>query len=76
MEFLFTADRERYRRMTTGELRDAYLVDNMFVPGEVALTYTDVDRSIVGSAVPLSEPLELPVHKELAADFFAISRKF
>ena len=75
MEFLFTADRERYRRMTTGELRDAYLVDNMFVPGEVALTYTDVDRSIVGSAVPLNDALELPVHKELAADFFAQRRE-
>ena len=59
MEFLFTADRERYRRMTTGELRDAYLVDNMFVPGEVTLTYTDVDRSIVGSAVPLSSAVKL-----------------
>ncbi len=75
MEFLYTADRERYRRMTTGELRDAYMVDNMFVAGEVALTYTDVDRSIVGSAVPLDEVLALPIHKELAADYFAQRRE-
>jgi len=75
MEFLYTADRERYRRMTTGELRDAYMVDNMFVAGEVALTYTDVDRSIVGSAVPLEGVLALPIHKELAADYFAQRRE-
>lgn len=75
MEFLFTADRNRYRRMTTSELRESYLVDGMFVPGEVTLCYTDVDRAIVGSAVPLKDSLTLPVHKELASDFFAQRRE-
>lgn len=75
MKFLHTADRERYKRMTTSELRDAYLIDDMFVPGELTLCYTDVDRSIVGSAVPTGKALELPVHKELASDFFAQRRE-
>lgn len=75
MDFLFTADRNSYRRMTTGELRDSYMVDGIFVPGEVTLCYTDIDRAIVGSAVPLGDPLTLPVHKELASDFFAQRRE-
>ena len=75
MDFLFTADRNSYRRMTTDELRGSYMVDGMFVPGEVTLCYTDIDRAIVGSAVPLGEPLTLPVHKELASDFFAQRRE-
>ena len=75
MDFLYTADRERYRRMTTSELREAYLIDNMFVPGEVTLCYTDVERSIVGSAVPIDGALTLPVHKELASDFYARRRE-
>jgi len=75
MEFLFTADRNRYRRMTTAELREAYLVGNMFEPGNVTLCYTDIDRAIVGSAVPTEELLTLPVHKELASDFFAQRRE-
>jgi 4-deoxy-L-threo-5-hexosulose-uronate ketol-isomerase len=75
MEFLFTADRNSYRRMTTSELRESYMVDQMFVPGEVTLCYTDIDRAIVGSAVPLADPLTLPVHKELASDFFAQRRE-
>ncbi|MCW8925426.1 MAG: 5-dehydro-4-deoxy-D-glucuronate isomerase [Xanthomonadales bacterium] len=75
MDFLYTADRERYKRMTTGELREAYLIDNMFVPGEVTLCYTDVERSVVGSAVPVGEALTLPVHKELASDYFAQRRE-
>jgi 4-deoxy-L-threo-5-hexosulose-uronate ketol-isomerase len=75
MEFLFAADRERYRRMTTSELREAYMVDGMFIPGDVTLCYTDIDRAIVGSAVPLEDSLTLPVHKELASDFFAQRRE-
>ena len=75
MKFLFTADRNSYRRMTTDELREGHLIDGLFTPGEVALSYTDVDRAIVGSVVPLQEPLDLPVHKELASDFFAQRRE-
>jgi 4-deoxy-L-threo-5-hexosulose-uronate ketol-isomerase len=75
MEFLFTADRNSYRRMTTGELRGSYMVEGMFVPGEVTLCYTDIDRAIVGSVVPLGDPLTLPVHKELASDYFAERRE-
>ena len=75
MEFLFTADRNRYRRMTSGELRDAYMVGGMFVPGETTLCYTDIDRAIVGSVVPLDDALTLPVHKELASEYFAQRRE-
>ena len=75
MDFLFTADRSSYRRMTTSELRGSYMVEGMFAPGEVTLCYTDIDRAIVGSAVPVGEPLTLPVHKELASDFFAQRRE-
>ncbi len=75
MKFLFTADRESYRRMTTDELRERHLIDGLFAPGEVVFSYTDVDRAIAGSAVPKSEPLVLPVHKELASDYFAQRRE-
>ena len=75
MKFLHTADRERYRRMTTDEMRESYLVENIFVPGELTLCYTDVERSIVGGAVPTTAALEFPVHKELAADFFCQRRE-
>ena len=72
MKFLHTADRERYKRLTTSELREAYLIDDMFVPGELTLCYTDVDRSIVGSAVPTGKALELPVHDANAFDLTTI----
>lgn len=75
MQFQFTADRKSYRRMTSAELREAYLVDGMFRPGEVTLCYTDVDRAIVGSIVPVEAALLLPTHKELASDYFTQRRE-
>ena len=75
MKFLDTADRNSYRRMTTEELRQSYMVKDLFVANEVTLCYTDVDRAIVGSAVPLAEPLLLPTHKELAAEYFTERRE-
>ena len=76
MKFLHTADRERYRRMTTSELREAYLIDNMFVPGEVTLCYTDVERSVVGSAIPVYENISfLFLSRECAATSGALGSR-
>ncbi|WP_417624295.1 5-dehydro-4-deoxy-D-glucuronate isomerase [Paremcibacter congregatus] len=75
MEMRYTADRNSYRRMTSDELRDSYLIGDLFTPGTVSLTYTDVDRAVVGSIVPLGKPLTLPTHKELAAEYFAERRE-
>lgn len=75
MKFLHTADRNSYKRMTTSELRSSYLIEDLFQPGELAITYTDIDRGIVGSAVPTDSELSLPTHKELAADYFCERRE-
>lgn len=75
MKILYVADQERYQRMTADELRQSYLVDSLFVPGELELVYTDVDRGIVGSAVPVKETLKLAAADALRADYFAQRRE-
>lgn len=75
MEYFYTSDRMSYRRQTTEELRASFLLDDLFAAGELVLKYTDVDRAIVGSAVPLEQALSLPSHKELGSDFFAQRRE-
>lgn len=50
---------QAYKRMTGAELRDAFLVDRLFEPGELYTLYCDADRVIVGSAVPTVKELEL-----------------
>jgi len=61
--------------MSTEEIRANFLVETFFDAGEIKLVYSHVDRMIIGSAVPLEEPLELETSEELAADFFAQRRE-
>jgi 4-deoxy-L-threo-5-hexosulose-uronate ketol-isomerase len=74
MKSRYVSDRVRYQRMNAEELRESYLVD-LFTPGELELVYTDVDRAIVGSAVPLKKTLTLASAKKLAAEYFAERRE-
>jgi 4-deoxy-L-threo-5-hexosulose-uronate ketol-isomerase len=49
----------------TAELRENFLVDDLFRAGEVRGVYTHDDRMVVGSAVPASEQLSLPAWTEV-----------
>ena len=71
----YMPDAERYRRMTTDELREHFLVQRLFQPGTVQLRVTGLDRAIVGGAVPSAEPLELEATEELAAETFTERRE-
>jgi 4-deoxy-L-threo-5-hexosulose-uronate ketol-isomerase len=48
-------------------LRHQFLVERIFVPGEIALTYSQIDRIIVGGAMPLAG--EVGFSPELAKEF-------
>jgi 4-deoxy-L-threo-5-hexosulose-uronate ketol-isomerase len=63
------------RRMTTEELRDAFLVRGLFVPGAVTLRHVDLDRVVLGGAVPLQTPLRLEVSASLGAEYFTERRE-
>ena len=75
VKILQMADAIRYRTMTTEELRETFLIDNLFHPGEIGLTYVDLDRTVIGSAVPTSEPLLLPTDDALRASYFTERRE-
>lgn len=75
MELRYSADVVRYKRMTSSELRESYVVANLFTPDVVPLTYSDIDRGVIGSAVPVNKVLGLPIHKELACDYFTQRRE-
>jgi len=75
MRLIQVADAVRYPRMTAEELRAAFLVDKLFQPGRIDLAYVDLDRSVIGSAVPLKEPLTLQTDPDLRADYFTERRE-
>lgn len=54
---------------TTAELRERYLVSDLFADGEVRTVYTHEDRMVLAGAVPAgSGPLTLPAPDPLRAD--------
>lgn len=75
MKLLEMADPVRYSRMTTEELRQTFLVTDLFQPGSIDLTYIDLDRTILGSAVPTGAPLSLPTDPMLRAAYFTERRE-
>ena len=75
MDVRYTVGKNEYRRMTTQELRDAFLNTALYQPGKVNLMYCEVERGIAGFAVPTAKPLELPAGKELASEYFCQCRE-
>ncbi len=75
MEIQNVADSTRSVSMSTQELRDAFLVERLFEAGAVCLTLTDLDRAVVGSAVPTDGPLGLPGAEALRCEFFCQRRE-
>ncbi len=69
------ADAVRYEMMDTEELRDTFLMEELFQPGEIEFAYVDLDRTVVGSAVPTVEALKLETDEDLRADYFLERRE-
>lgn len=51
------------RYFDTDELREHFLIEGLFEPGEVKLTYSHIERFVVGGATPASSPLKLESDK-------------
>jgi 4-deoxy-L-threo-5-hexosulose-uronate ketol-isomerase len=75
MKFVEMADSTRYSRMTTAERRATFLLEGMFTPGEISYVYVDLDRTVIGSAVPVDAALTLETQPELRAEYFLERRE-
>ncbi len=76
MDVRYSPDLNGFKRMTTDELRKSFLIDNLFEKNQILMTYSDIDRSITGSAVPSGQTLKLTAtKKEMAAEYFAERRE-
>lgn len=61
--------------LDTDGLRDSFLLENLFQPGELTLVGTDLDRAVVGSAVPTDSLLALGAMEELRAQYLCERRE-
>jgi 4-deoxy-L-threo-5-hexosulose-uronate ketol-isomerase len=69
------ADAVRYGLMNTEELRETFLLEGMFEPGEIEFAYVDLDRTVIGSAVPVLSALMLETEPELRSQYFLERRE-
>jgi 4-deoxy-L-threo-5-hexosulose-uronate ketol-isomerase len=75
MKLVQMADPVRYARMTTEELRATFLLEGLFQPGKIEFAYVDLDRTVIGSAVPVGGALTLETEPELRAEYFLERRE-
>ena len=74
MNVRYTVSINEYKRMDTPELRAAFQA-SLFEVGALNLLYCEMERAIIGAAVPTEQPLQLEAGKELAADYFCQRRE-
>jgi len=75
MKLRASTDAAGLRRMSARDIRDTFVIGDLFRPGELSMTYVEVDRAVVGSAVPLDTVLTLPTDRNLAARYFCERRE-
>lgn len=75
MKVRYTADPVRFDRMSIEEIRESFLIDTLFPEDLISMVYSDLDRAIVGSAVPATKTLSLGSAPELRAETFCERRE-
>ena len=77
MEIRQPVHSEHARTLDTEGLRRHFLVDNMFKPDEATLTYSQIDRIIVGGIMPVSKPVAFApeLGRHTGTDFFLQRRE-
>jgi len=74
-ELRYAAHPADVKNYDTAKLRQEFLIENVFVPGELSLVYSMYDRFIVGGAMPLKESLSLEPFDDLKASYFLDRRE-
>ncbi len=64
-----------FKTLQTQQLRDAFLVENLFQENKISVVYTHYDRLIIGGVKPGSEEITLPTYDELKSEFFLQRRE-
>lgn len=76
MELRTAASPRDVKHYTTQRLREEFLIEELFVLGEMRLVYSHIERIITGAVVPVSTvPIALTAGEELKAEYFLQRRE-
>jgi 4-deoxy-L-threo-5-hexosulose-uronate ketol-isomerase len=74
IEIRHPANPEDAKHYTTERLRRDFLIQDLFLPGEIKLVYSHVDRVVTCGICPAA-PLELVASKDFGVDYFLERRE-
>lgn len=76
MENRYAANPTDTKSYDTERLRKDFLMEGLFVPGQLNMVYSHVDRFITGGVIPIKEPVKLEADKhDIGADYFLERRE-
>lgn len=75
MEIRYASNPEDVKSYDTDRLRREFLIESLFVPGEIRRVYSHVERFIIGGAVPTEEPLRLETDKHAIGVSYFLERR-
>lgn len=75
MDIRFAANPADIETYTTDRLRNEFLIESLFVTGELQMAYSHHDRMVIGGAVPKKNDLKLDAGDALRTDYFLERRE-
>ncbi|MDF2835346.1 MAG: 5-keto-4-deoxyuronate isomerase [Paenibacillus sp.] len=75
MDIRHTTNPTDVKQYDTERLREEFLIESLFVPNELKMTYTHYDRMVVGGALPVNGELKLEAGDALRTEYFLERRE-
>ncbi|MGN0922338.1 MAG: 5-dehydro-4-deoxy-D-glucuronate isomerase [Cellvibrio sp.] len=75
VEERFAVHVDDYKNYDTEKLRKHFLIENVFVDGDITFVYTHYDRLMVGGVKPTSAPVKLESYDQLKSEYFLERRE-
>lgn len=69
MDIRYSANQRDVKRYTTDEMRDEFLIQNLYRPDEVVAVYSHVDRMVTLGIMPVKETVSLDKGIDIWANF-------
>lgn len=75
IETRYSSHPKDFKNYPTTEIREKFLLEEIFVPNQITGTYTMEDRLIVGGIYPVDQPIKLETIDQLKAENFLDRRE-
>jgi len=75
MQTRYATSPNEVRGFNTEQLRENFLIENLFTPDTAQFVYSHYDRVIIGGVLPVKELVSLSTYDELKADYFLERRE-